>query len=680
MNKSVFHVILIFLLISIILETAVQFNAYAQTSEPAKLKIYVGPTKVLADNKAYEIIFVQLVDSKDKPARASESITIYLSSSQTHIGSVDPTIIVPKGATYAAATFYSTYTPGTTTITATAPGFATVQASITTVGPVPSKLAVYCLPPVLPADGRAYEAVIVQLQDSAGTPAKAPIGDVNVTLSSSNVTVGTVTPYITIKAGSTFAAALFITNNTGSATITAMASGYASGQATIKTEQATTEPVKLKVYVGPLKVPAEGITYDVIAVQLQDLKGRIAVAPENLVVDLSSSDTAIGTVNPTIAISQGETYSTAKLHSTYRSGTTVVTAAAPDYESSQASITTVGPVPTKLAVFCVPSNLPSDGKSYEAVVVQLQDSSGTPAKDPVGDVTINLFSSKPEIGDVDSEIRILYGETHSAAKFHSTFTAGSTTITAQAPGYTAAQATMTTSLIDQYTLRVSATANPDPVNSGEQTTIRIYVTYDGLSPAPGATVKLASDKGGNFSSVTDERNGYYMCIFTAPKVTKQTLCTISINASKTGYTSGNGSLQVTISPSIRTGDLEVYVKDSEGNPVEGVNVISTSQPSGINPLTGTTNAQGYVVFKNIPEGDYILQISKDGYETKTESITITANQTTTYTTEISKVAGGPATDFASSLWIIGIIIAVVIGVVAVIFIIRERSKTTPTLF
>lgn len=672
MPKRALHLMLILFLMLIAVQVIIRFDAEAQISEPAKLKIYVGPTKVLADNEAYESIFVQLQDSKDRPARAMESVTIYLSSSQTHIGSVDPTIIIPKGATYATATFYSTFTPGTTTITATATGFATVQASITTVGPVPSKLAVYCLPPVLPADGRAYEAVIVQLQDSAGTPAKAPIGDVNVTLSSSNVTVGTVIPYITIRAGSTYATAIFVTNNTGSATITAMASGYASGQATVKTEQIGGDPVKLKVYVGPLKVPAEGMIYNMIAVQLQDLKGKIALAQDNLVVDLSSSDTAIGTVDPNILIAKDETYSTAKFYSTYRSGTTVVTAAAPDYESSQASITTVGPIPTKLAVFCVPSNLPADGQSYDAIVIQLQDSSGTPAKDPVDDVNINLFSSKPEIGDVDSEIRILYGETHSVAKFRSKYTAGSTTITAQAPGYTAAQATMTTSLIDQYTLKVSATANPDPVNSGEQTTIRIYVTYDSFSPAPGATIKLASDKGGNFSSVTDERNGYYMCVFTAPTVTKQTNCTISINASKTGYTTGNGSLQVTITPMIRTGDFEVYVKDSDGNPVGGANVTSTSQPSGMSPLTGITNAQGYVAFKDISEGVYVVQISKAGYETKTEAINITAGQTTTYTAEILKT-GATTSDFTALLWIIGIIIAVVIAVVALVFIIRERN-------
>ncbi|MEM3441345.1 MAG: hypothetical protein QXV09_03560, partial [Candidatus Bathyarchaeia archaeon] len=262
MSKSVIHALLIFLVMLLAVQTVVTFDVNAQSTEPSKLKIYVAPPKVPADNRPYEVIYVQLQDSKNNPARATESITIYLSSSQTDVGSVDSTITIQKGETYAKAKFYSTYTPGTTTITATASGFATVQASITTVGPVPSKLAVYGLPPVLPADGHSYEAIVVQLQDSAGVPARAPLGNVVVTLSSSNTTVGTVASSVTIQAGSTYATANFFAHNTGSTNITAIASGYTSGQATIKTEPVSTGAVKLKVLqaILLLAVPGRGET------------------------------------------------------------------------------------------------------------------------------------------------------------------------------------------------------------------------------------------------------------------------------------------------------------------------------------------------------------------------------------------------------------------------------------
>ncbi|MEM3880355.1 MAG: carboxypeptidase-like regulatory domain-containing protein [Candidatus Bathyarchaeia archaeon] len=670
MSKSVIHALLIFLVMLLAVQTVVTFDVNAQSTEPSKLKIYVAPPKVPADNRPYEVIYVQLQDSKNNPARATESITIYLSSSQTDVGSVDSTITIQKGETYAKAKFYSTYTPGTTTITATAPGFATVQASITTVGPVPSKLAVYGFPPVLPADGRSYEAIVVQLQDASGMPARAPLGDLVVTLASSNTTVGTVASTVTIRAGSTYATANFFANNTGSTTITAIASGYSSGQATIKTELNSAEAVKLKVYVAPLKVPADGVGYNMIAVQLQDASGKLAVATSSQLISLSSSDVDIGTVDSSVIISAGSTYATAKLYSTYRPGSTTVTAAAPGYTSSQASITTVGYIPTKLAVFCAPSSLPADGQSYEAVIVQLQDSSGNPAKDPVGAIKVSLFSSKTEIGDVAPEVVIPFGETFAVAKFSSMYAAGSTAITAQSAGYTAGQASMTVSLIDKYTLTISATVEPNPVNSSAQATLRIYVSYSGLAPASGATVKFASDKGGSFSAVSDEKDGYYVCVFTAPKVTKDTVCTISINASKTGYTTGNASIQVKVVPTIRTGTLDVFVKDADGNPVSEANVTSISHPSGASPLSGITDLQGYVSFKDITAGVYVIEVSKEGYEPVTADVTVTAGGTAMCTPELLKIQGaGDMTWLTITFTIVGVVI-----VVAVAFLLIQRRR------
>lgn len=662
MSKSAIHITLMFLLVLFIAQTLANFDVNAQTAEPAKLKIYVAPTKVPADNKAYEMIFVQLQDSKNNPARAPESITVYLSSSKTDVGSTDSTITIQKGSTYAKANFYSTYTPGTTTITASASGFATVQGSITTVGPVPSKLAVYALPPTLPADGSSHEAIVVQLQDASGAPARAPLGDLVVTLSSSNTTVGTVSPSVTIKAGSTYTTANFLANNVGSTTITAIASGYSSGQAIIKTEHGNATAVKLAIHVAPLKVLADGGAYNMIAVQLQDASGKLASASSAQSISLSSSATDIGTVDTSVTINAGSTYSMARLYSTHSPGSTTITAAAPGYTSSQASITTIGYVPTKLAVFCAPSSLPADGQSYDAIIVQLQDSSGNPAKDPIGAIKVSLFSSKTEIGDVDPEIVIPFGENFATAKFRSLYSAGSTSITAQSAGYTAAQASMTVSLIDKYALTISAVAEPNPVNSSAQTTLRMYVTYSGLAPAAGATVKLASDKGGNFSVVSDEKDGYYVCVFTAPKVTKETVCTISINASKTGYTTGNASIQIKVVPAIRTGTLDVFVRDRDGNPVSGATVSSVSQPSGASPLNATTDAQGYVSFKNIAAGAYALEVSKEGYESTTKEVTVTAGGTAMCALEVLKIQGvGDLSWLTIAFTIIGIVIVVVVA-------------------
>jgi len=259
----------------------------------------VGPPKVLADRGVYDSVLVQLQDSRGLPARAVDDVVVSLSSSKTDIGSVDPTLTIRSGNTYALAKFYSTYTPGSTTMTAVASGYTSGQASMTTVGPIPSKLAVYCFPDILLADGKVYDSIIVQLQDFGGNPARAPIGDIEVTLTSSTTKVGTVDPSLTIKSGSTYAIAKFYTTSTpGSTTITAVASGYASGQATMKTCEIGGAHSRLKVYVGPPKITADGLVHESIAVQLQDSSGKVVKAPREMTVTLTSSDIAVERLIP----------------------------------------------------------------------------------------------------------------------------------------------------------------------------------------------------------------------------------------------------------------------------------------------------------------------------------------------------------------------------------------------
>ncbi|MFB3888343.1 MAG: carboxypeptidase-like regulatory domain-containing protein [Candidatus Bathyarchaeia archaeon] len=646
-------------------------------SAPSQLKIYVGPTSVPADNNAYNVIIVQLLDSKSIPIRAKEDTTVRLSSSLTNVGIVDSTITIPKGSVDAPASFHSTYTPGSTTITAAASGFMTVQATITTVGPIPSTLAVYGFPPLLPADGNQYDAVIVQLQDSAGTPAKAPIGDVEVTLSSSNETIGAVPPSIIIRGGSTHAVTTFRTtvNATGTAVVTAIASGYTSGQAAFTTQIIGAQPTNLKVYVAPPKVPADGETFKQVAVELQDAKGKIAKANATVEVTLSSSNTLVGAVQEQILIPVGASYALADFSSTYSSGTSTITAAATDRVSSQAALTTVGPIPSKLAVYCVPSVLPADGKSYESIKVQLQDSKGRPAKDPVGDITVYLFSSNPNAGNVSSTLTIPFGATHADGTFFATCAANSTTVTAQTSGYDPGQTKITTYLIDQFTLTMSVTVSPETVPPGSQATIKAYLTYNNTGPASGATVKFTSDKGANCSAAKDEGAGYYASVFTAPKVFKNTVYTITVNATKVGYNGTVNRAQVSVNPNSTsgvTGTIQVQVVEDNGSPVGDASVSSSAQPTGENTLNGVTNATGFVAFPNVLGGSYTFQISKEGYNTKEETVQFVAGQMASISVSLAKAS------FLSLTTIIAIVVVAVVAVVVAVFIIRRRRSSDET--
>ena len=650
----------------------------AYGAEPAKLKIYIGPTSVPADNKAYDIIVVQLQDSKNIPARAEQDTIISLSSSLTNVGTVDSAITIPKGSTYANAQFHSTFSPGSTTITAAASGYLTVQAKVTTIGPVPSTLAVYPFPPVIPADGASYPAIIVQLQDSAGSPARAPLEGLSVTLSCSNTAVGTVDTSVSIAGGNTYTVANFksvalLPNQTGTANVIAVASGYSSKQTTITTQGMSTgiDNLSLKVFVGPSKIMADGITYEqVVAVQVQNSSGKIVLAPSGVLVTLSSSITEVGIVQPTISIVQSSNYALANFNSTFKSGTTTIIAAATDYKSSQQSLITIGPIPSKLAVYNVPSLLPADSRTYDAVRVQLQDSAGNPAKDPEGDITVYLFSSEPECGNVPSSVTIPFGESHADATFTSTPIPNSATITAQSSGYDSGQTKITTYLLDKFTLNVSVAADPASVFTGSQTTIKAYVTYNGTIPAPRNNVTFTSNKGGNFSNPKDEGDGYYTALFTAPSAQNNTVCTVTASVSKTGYNSTTGKTQLTLNPSsISSGAILLRVMEDNGNPVSEAAVIIQLPQAGSQIQNGITNQTGYVTFENLAPGSYSVQIAKFDYDTKNTTLQFAAGQTASGTVTLFKSAGFPW------LIVVGAVVAIAVAVVAVyFFVIRKRRE------
>jgi len=676
----------------------------ALTNNPSKLKIYIGPTSVLADNNTYNCVFVQLQDSSGQPTRALQDTAISLSSSAAGIGTVDQTTTIPKNATYASANFTSTFIPGTTTVTATASGYATVQASITTIGPFPYTTAVYGFPSILPADGGNYSAIMVQLQDSSGSPARAP-NDVQISLFCSNAMAGTVTSNITIPEGQTYAIANFTTTTTPStATITAVGHGYTSTQTTITTQNVTASgPAdQFKIFVGPTEVLADNNAYKQIAIELQDASGNIANATSDTAITVASSDETIASTDLEITIPQNYTYGLATLYTTYRAGTITITAAANDFKVDQQSISTIGYTPSKLAVYCVPSSLPADNSTYQSIQVQLQDSQGRPARNPDSNSTVRLFSSYPQVGDVNSTITIPFGQTQAMDNFSVTTAPGLITITAIGSNYTTGQATLTTYLIDYSALQITVAANQTSVNNGYTTAITAYVTANG-GPVTGAIVQFASNNGGTFSTTTEQGSGYYNASFTAPSFSITTTCTVTASGSKTGYLSAQGTTQITVTPApaptatptptptptstptptpspaptptINAGTITLRIEDSKGNPLNNTIVSSTAQPTGMQTLFDIANATGYVTFQNATAGSYTFKIIKEGYPPQNETIDYHGQPLALSIALSSSNANGNNPNGNTLIIIVSIVVvAVAVAVISSLFLVRRKKS------
>lgn len=666
--------------------TFIQLVSSENATQPSKLSLSINPPNIPADNNAYNCVSIQLQDASGKPARAQQDTTISLSSSLIEIGTVDSTVTIKAGSTYGVATFYATFTPGTTTITATATGYATVQAAVVTVGPKPYTLGIYGFPALLPADGGSYNAIMVQLQDSTGSPAKAPIGGTQVTLSCSNTDAGDVAQSVTIAEGKTYAIATFTTTTSPeTATITAIASDYGSTSTTITTQTPITiNSGSLKISSGPTKVLADNIAYKQIAVEIMS-GPALGTATSDITVTIASADESIGRTEAQVIIPAGQSFALATFTSTYKAGATTITAAATNFAAASYSITTTGFTASKLAVYCAPSTLPSDGGEYQAVILQLQDAQGRPAQAPAN-LAVGLFSSQPVIAAVSSTVTVHLGQTYTTGNITTTHASGATSITAQASNYNTGQATATTNTIDPTALDVSVTANPQTVPNGNQTQITVHVTDDSSAIA-GATVQFVSNNNGSFSQTHEDQPGYYTTTFTAASFQHTTTCTITATVTKTGYENATGTAQITVVPpltptpsattqpssgnnAVISPQLRFRILDGTGNFVTGATVVSVEQPTGTNALSGVSDSNGYVSFQNMKNGSYSFQVTKDGFATLVQAIDFKGTGMA-MTLALNTGSQGDNT-------LLYIIVAVVVAIVLVIvgIVIIKRRKPT----
>ena len=118
---------------------------------------------------------------------------------------------------------------------------------------------------------------------------------------------------------------------TESANITAVSQGYTPNQCTINTTPLASNATKLKIFVGPPKIPADNNSYRQIAVQLLNASGYAAEKQSmDILINLASNDASICKIDP-IIIPKGQTFSVATVNTTYKPGSANITAVANDF-------------------------------------------------------------------------------------------------------------------------------------------------------------------------------------------------------------------------------------------------------------------------------------------------------------------------------------------------------------
>lgn len=493
---------------ALLLFTVQLFPASAATSTvpgPAtSVVLTIVPPKLPADGGMYSAVIISLADSANLPTVALENVTVFLASSQTNIASVPDSLTIYAGQEYAIANVTTTSTPGTASITAHAEGLNSPSPSpLQTVKPsgYPSKLLVFTSPSTfLPRPDSGV--VRVEVVDDAGLPSKA-ITPIAVTLTSSNGSIASLAQTsLTVPAGSIFADGSFGTTDSGSAVITATAGGYSSGAALVTVNKpgscqgaCLASQISLKVIAAgsPGTLPSDGGNYKVLEVGLQTSSGVPTTSSSGTFVQLTSDNPDVVSVPTLISIPAGSISTLATVTTSALAGVVNVTATTPGLVPTSVPIQTVIPAPSKLQAYVAPpSSAFSSNGDYPILVVQLQDSSGNPAR-ARQDTSVIVTSSNSSLLSSFVTLGIPKGNDYVSSYLH-TKGVGKSVLTASSQDLASSQSNLI-SVSSPLVVELALTSTPLRFIYQNQTaTFQFSVFLEG-QPVPGLNVSWATTGG-----------------------------------------------------------------------------------------------------------------------------------------------------------------------------------------
>ena len=361
----------------------------SSVSVASALSLAVVPPTLPADGLNHQVVVVSLLDSARHMTVALNDTTVYLTSSQVDVASIQSPIVIHAGQSYVVANASVTLTPGTSTLTASSVGLTSAYVQLKTMIPsgIPASLAVFCAPPFQPL-GEHQGQLVVEMLDQAGHPTRAASATPILLTSSNNEIAMPLASNFTLPVNGTVATVGYTSDQggslPGSATVTATASGFNSGYAQVTVSNSTGRaPVGLAVQSDPQELIADGRSYQALTVMLRDENGSATAAPAvsgGVYVQLTSSQPSVLSVPPVALIPAGQTYVLVDATSTVSPGTVTITATSIGMASASVQLDTVAPAPSKLALYVAPDDPVVTSRGSAALLfVQLQDGSSSPA-------------------------------------------------------------------------------------------------------------------------------------------------------------------------------------------------------------------------------------------------------------------------------------------------------------
>jgi len=352
-----------------------------------------------------------------------------------------------------------------------------------------SKLGLFVVPPKVPADSDSYKIIYIAIMNAQNNP--TTIGSrLEIRLSSSTPSVGTVDSVAYIEAGSYYAVATFHSTETaGATTIFATASGYASTEKAITTVKSSDRsPAKLNVVALPSPILPQQGSEGIVIVQLLNSSGSPVVTTEDVKVSLTSSNESVINVDPSITIPKEQVYTIAKFKTNFGSGQSTITASADGMIPGTTIVSTGGTTASTLKLYPIPPVISTSGSEGGWIVVQLEDSKGKPVRS-FKDVEVSLISSDDRIIiPKESSIVIRKGQSIAVAKIVARGNEGTASITPLASGFLSVSGNIETlrpSFEPEGKELVVYTAppNPDPT-ANDKALVAVQIQGKNNAPAP----------------------------------------------------------------------------------------------------------------------------------------------------------------------------------------------------
>jgi hypothetical protein len=387
-------------------EASIEVSTAKVKLEPTSIVAYAIPPTLRASPDSKAKIVVQLIDKFGRPALSDREVILSFKLSKEKLGSIVRSVVIERGKNKAEVEFKASYFSGEVVVIVEAEGIGSDSVTIKTYEVVGKILKVYVAPSRIPADGKSKGIVMVQLQDERGNPAPAP-KDIEVIVTSSNISVAKVSDKLKIKQGQDYAVGWYeVTNIPGKTTITVSASDYSPSSEELFTVKEGGNPVSLIMQVIPNVREGEGIRGFTV-VQVQDKEGLPTNVKEDVEVFICSANSTVAEICTSVVIEKGSSYSTAKFYST-SSGNTTITASAQGLIAIRKPVKVFGTKPSKIGLFGTTKVLGSE-KEFGPFMIVLLDDNGVPTKAKES-VEIILESSNSSIVSVNRYVVIPKGK------------------------------------------------------------------------------------------------------------------------------------------------------------------------------------------------------------------------------------------------------------------------------